>query len=110
MSISRAKGLKKMFKASTMIFHSSNEENRHLGTYFLSTDLTGAIASCRNADDDSIMVHARWCSTIRSSCSSDIREQRFSGTMDSTKETNCEARSLRRFKFLKSFISGDIRS
>jgi hypothetical protein len=41
-----------------MIFHASNEGKRLLGTYFLSTRLTGAIASCRNEDSDSVMVHA----------------------------------------------------
>jgi len=49
---------KKKFKVSTMIFHASNKKRRLLGTYFLSTGLTGAIDSCRNADNDSIMVHA----------------------------------------------------
>jgi hypothetical protein len=43
-----------MLKGSTIIFHASNEANRLLGTYFLSTRLTGVIASCRNADNDSI--------------------------------------------------------
>jgi hypothetical protein len=41
-----------------MIFHASIEGNRLLGTYFISTRLTGVIASCRNADIDSIIVHA----------------------------------------------------
>jgi hypothetical protein len=34
------------------------KKKRLLGTYFLLTGLTGAIASCRNADKDPIMVHA----------------------------------------------------
>lgn len=93
--------LKKMFKGSIMIFHASIEGNRLLGTYFISTRLTGVIASCRNADIDSIIVHAWWCSTICSSCSSKIHEQRFSGTTDSTKQTNSEAWSLSWFKFLR---------
>ena len=53
--------LKELFKVSNMIFHASNKKNRLLGTHFLSTDLTGAIASCGNADNDSVMVHALWC-------------------------------------------------
>lgn len=43
---------------STMISHASNEKNRLLGTYVLSTGLNGAIESCRNADNDSFTVHA----------------------------------------------------
>jgi hypothetical protein len=96
-----------MFKGSLLIHLAGILGTRLFGPYFLPPRLTvgslpwftaegpyKAVARCWFADYVSFVVHVTWCSTIFSSFSPRVLEQRVSGTLDMTRWNNSMTCSL----------------
>jgi len=88
-TVSELRSADDMLKLSTLPFHAEIAGERLLEPSFLPpvclphfpTELPSrAVAICRSADWDSVMVHAWWCSSTFSSRCLDILEERVSGT------------------------------